>query len=51
MEVARAIMTTDTVPKTAIRTLLRELPLGEGGTAVLLSRRGTFVSHPGSGRR
>ena len=31
---------------TGIRTLLTELPLGEGGTAVLLSRTGTFVAHP-----
>jgi sigma-B regulation protein RsbU (phosphoserine phosphatase) len=40
-----AVITCD-LSLTAIRTLLTELPLGEGGTAVLLSRSGTFVSHP-----
>ncbi len=31
-----------------IRDLLSALPLGDGGQAVLLSQRGTFIAHPNS---
>ncbi|MHB1461522.1 MAG: SpoIIE family protein phosphatase [Armatimonadota bacterium] len=40
-----AVVTCDLSLK-KIGELLRALPLGPGGLAVLLSRRGTFVSHP-----
>ncbi len=40
-----AVVTCD-VSLQKIGELLRALPVGPGGLAVLLSRRGTFVSHP-----
>ena len=40
-----AVITCD-LSLTDIRAMLAKLPLGEGGTAVLLSTTGTFVAHP-----
>lgn len=41
----RAVVTGD-ISLEWIRRMLNDLPLGEGGIAILMSRRGRYISHP-----